>query len=923
MLEYRILGPLQVQRDGVEVVLTAPKIKAVLLVLLLRPNEVVSAHHLIDALWGDHPPESARKLVQVYVSQLRSALGADAIETVSHGYRIRVAPMELDAARFDRMRRDGRQALVDGNAELALALSRRALALWHGRALVEVADEPYAADEASRLEQLRLECTEDELDAELALGRHADVVGELHRLCVEHPLRERLRERLALALYRCARQSEALEVLAAGRKLLLDELGLEPGKGHQDLERAILNQDPALDGILGGATAGPARVPAPSSALIGREEELEQLSALLLREDVRIVTISGAGGSGKTRVALELARSLGQQFANGAAFVELASVHDPSLVSASIARALGVPETPESSPSAALADWLTSRDLLLVIDNFEHLVECADELARLVQIAPRMSLLVTSRRVLHISGEHVFPLTPLPVADAVTLFADRAGARDRSLVADTENLEVIASICRRLDCLPLAVELAAARSATLPPRLLLDRLSRHVAALGIGPRDAPARQQTLTDTLRWSTDLLNGEERRTLAWLSVFAGGCSIEAAETVCAADIEHLAALIDSSLLQRTGVGGEVGLSMLETVREHAAALLELEGSRATAETAHASYYLRLVESAAEGSATSQAKVLPRLDAELDNLRIAMDRCERAGDDETALRIATALYRYFYLRGLFREGRDRIRAPLDRGAGEPGLQALALRAVAGFHFLLGDLDAAEAAALAGIEVGSAAGASYPVMASHTVMSHVARERGDFDIARAHLERSEALAAELGLDADVIVANTNLGELALALGDLDEARRRWEHTMTRYGEDDVNATFALLGLGAVSHRQGRLEEASAHFARARDLSERAGWMHNTTMALVGLAGVAADQGEATEAAQLLGRASGLLAASGGELTHADEEVYQRARACALASLGEERLAVALADGERASQHRVGSGVIEDATQRT
>lgn len=908
MLEYRILGPLQVQRDGVDIVLTAPKLKAVLLVLLLRTNDVVSADHLIDALWSDPAPDSARKLVQVYVSQLRAALGPEAIDTVSHGYRIQVASMGLDAARFDRMRRDGRQALADGNAELALALSRRALALWRGPALVEVADESYGSTEASRLDELRLECIEDELDAELALGRHPEVVGRLQRLCADHPLRERVRERLALALYRCARQTEALDVLAAGRKVLLDELGLEPGKGHRDLERAILNQDPALDVDLGTATPGPAQVPAPSSTLIGRHEELEQLRELLLRDDVRIVTISGAGGSGKTRVALELARSAGAAFANGAAFIELASIQDPAFVLATIAHGLGVPETPEMPPSAALAAWLQTRDLLLVIDNFEHLVDNADELARLVQLAPRLTLLVTSRRVLHVSGEHVFPLRPLPVEDAVALFSERAAARDRSARPAADSMEIITKICRRLDCLPLAVELAAARSTTLPPQLLLDRLSDQVAALGIGPRDAPARQQTLADTLRWSTDLLSREQRRALAWLSVFAGGSSIEAAETICEAGIEHIAALIDSSLLQRTGVGGEVGLAMLETIREHAAGLLDADGDRAIAETRHAAYYMALVEAAAEKGPVSQAHTLSLIDADLDNLRLAMDRSELVGDDGTALRIATALYRYYYLRGLFREGRERIRGPLDRGAGDPALQALALRALSGLCYLLGDLDGAETHALRGIDIGIKAGARYAVMASHTVVSHVARERGDFARSMAHLESSEAIAKELGLDEDVLVANTNLGELALAVGDLDEARRRWEYTMTCHAEDDENCTFALLGLGAVSYRQGRLDEARRHFVRARDLSERAGWLHNTTMALVGLAGIAADQDDNTEAALLLGNASGLLAATGGELTLADEEIYQRARALALASLGETRLAELMHAGDRTSQ---------------
>ena len=894
MLDFRVLGTLEVLRGRDPVAITAAKHRSMVLVLLARPNEVVSATQLIDALWPDDPPESARKLVQVYVSQLRVLLGSEEIETVPAGYRLRVSPESIDASRFDHLHRAGRRALADRNAQLAVALARRALALWRGPALADVASEPFFAAEAARLDELRLECLEDLLDAELSLGRHVVVIPELQRLCAEYPLRERVRERLALALYRCDRQTEALDVLDEGRRVLLDEFGLGPSKGLAELELAILNQDPSLDATTVADTAARV-VPSPSSALIGRTEEVEQLSALLLRDDVRLVTISGAGGSGKTRVALEVARSVGSSFANGAVYMELASVQDASLVMGTVAKALGVPETPEEAPFGALVRWLSGQDLLLVIDNFEHVIEAARELALLVQRVPEVTVLVTSRRVLHLSGERVFPLKPLPVDDAVRLFLDRATAREPASKTDDDTFDVVHAICRRLDCLPLAVELAAARTSTLTPRLLLERLSDRVAALGVGPRDAPARQRTLTDTLQWSTDLLTDEQRRTLAALSTFAGGCSIEAAEAVCGTDLETLTVLIDSSLLQRVVTARTVRLTMLETVREHATHLFVTPAERANAETGHASYFVRFIE-AAELKGPGQADALAMIDTDLDNLRVASDRSERIGDDNTALRVATAMYRYWYLRGLFREGRDRITRPLERGAGDPTLQAFALRAVAGLRFMLGDLDQAEVLALRGVEVGTAARALAPVMACHTVLSHIARERGAYADAQAHLERSEAIAEELGLDEDVMIANTNLGELALATGDLDQARRRWEKTLAIQDAEDENSTFALLGLGAVAHRQGLLDEAADHFSRARDLSTRAGFLHNTTMALVGLAGVTADRGDHVAAALLLGRASSLLAATGGELTIADDAIFERAKASALASLGEAQL---------------------------
>lgn len=848
MLEFQILGPLQVRRDGVEVVLTAPKVKAVALVLLLNPNDVISADHLIDTLWGDHPPYSARKLVQVYVSQLRSALGADAIETVSQGYRIRVAPMGLDAARFDRMRRDGRQALADGNAELALALARRALALWRGPALIDVVDPPYASAEAARVDELRLECAEDELDAELALGRHEDAVPRLQRLCAEHPLRERVRERLAVALYRSARQTEALDVLAAGRKVLLKELGLEPGKSHQELERAILNQDPALDVAASGPTAGLALIPTPSSTLIGRQEELGNLRGMVLRDDVRIVTVSGAGGSGKTRVALELARTTGSAFANGAAFVELASIQDPRLVLASIAQTLGVPETPEETRATSLSRWLQTRDLLLVVDNFEHVIEAAAELAGLVQHAPRLTMVVTSRRVLHLSGENVFPLTPLPVDDAVRLFSERAAAHLRTAAteAQADDPAIIDAICRRLDCLPLAVELAAARSTTLTPRQLLERLSDRVSGLGVGPRDAPARQQTLTDTLRWSTDLLSVEECATLARLSVFAGGCSMEAAENVCETDIGRLGTLIDCSLLQRTAAGGEVRLSMLETVREHAARLLDvdtapadIDAARAFIETPagpyprgpspesaetraararHAAWYRRFIETAPQFGGNHHAVWMQRFDTELDNIRAAMDWAltrDQVPDD--ALAIATPMWWYWWASGQMREGKQWLLRALEatESSSNP-LRGAALRAAAALARNSGELTEArelgERALVAQQELGDPKGLA---MAWNNLCMTATGQR-DFDAALEYAQHSRKQAELIGDPRGLAVAANNAGIVLRNMGRLDEAGTGFGEALDRFREvGDVRGEAAALGnLGVVARRHGDVATA-------------------------------------------------------------------------------------------------------------
>lgn len=859
MLEYGILGPLQIQRDGVEVVLTAPKVRAMLLILLLHRDEMVSADLLVDSLWGDRAPESARKLVQVYVSALRAAIGADTIETVKQGYRIRVPPMGLDATRFDRMRRDGHQALADGNPELALALSRRALALWRGPALAEVADESYGSAEAGRLDELRVECTEDELDAELALGRHEEAMPRLRQLSNEHPLRERVRERLALALYRCGRQSEALKVLAEGRRLLLDELGLEPGKSHQRLEQAILNQAPDLDDNLGGGAPGPALVPAPSSTLIGRHEELEHLRAMVLRDDVRIVTVSGAGGSGKTRVALELARTTGSAFANGAAFVELASIQDPHLVLASIAQTLGVPEIPDETRATSLARWLQTRDLLLVIDNFEHVIEAAPELVRLVEHSPRLTIVVTSRRVLHLSGEHVFPLTPLPVDDAIALFAERRSAQVRTAATEghADDPAIIEAICRRLDCLPLAVELAAARSMTLTPRQLLERLSDRVGGLGAGPRDAPARQKTLTDTLRWSTDLLSEAERTTLARLSVFAGGASIEAAENVCETDIWRLGALIDCSLLQRTAAAGEIRLSMLETIREHAARLLQIGTAPADIDTVpadivaaraptedpaagpnqparppesaesevararHAAWYRGFIEAAPQFGGNDHAAWMRRLDTELDNIRAAMDWAlsgDRSNEvREVALAIATPMWWYWWASGQMREGKEWLLRALEatESSSNP-LRAAALRAAAALARNSGELAQARALGERALVAHQALGDPKGLAMAWNNLCMTATGQRDFESALQYAHHSREQAELIGDPRGLAIAANNAGTVLRCMGRLDEAAAGFGEALDRFrSAGDVRGEAAALGnLGVVARRRGDLESA-------------------------------------------------------------------------------------------------------------
>ncbi|MEO5900347.1 MAG: BTAD domain-containing putative transcriptional regulator [Ilumatobacteraceae bacterium] len=471
MLDICVLGPLRVTRDGEDVPLTAAKVRTLALVFATRPREIVSVERLIDVLWPDDPPASAKKLIHVYVSQLRAAFGPGSITTAAPGYRLGVPPAAIDGHRFELLCAEAQQALAAGAATAARTMAGRALDLWHGPALADVATDTSFIAEAARLTDLQVDCRAVRIDAELALGNHALVLTELRQLSAEHPFREHLRERLALALYRSGRQSEALAELAAARRALVDEFGLDPGRRLADLERAILDQDPTLDAPQ-TSKAATTRLPVPSSRLIGRQHEIELIGALVQREDARLVTIVGAGGSGKTRVALAVAHSVAESFDDATVFVELAALQDPNLVVSAIATALGVAESSEGSPAAAVASWIGPRKLLLVVDNFEHVIDAAAELTRLLSSASRLTMLVTSRRVLHLTGEHVVPLSPLLIDDAMELFHERAAERGSTVPADGAG--AVRAVCARLDCLPLAIELAAARAAMLTPDELLS-----------------------------------------------------------------------------------------------------------------------------------------------------------------------------------------------------------------------------------------------------------------------------------------------------------------------------------------------------------------------------------------------------------------------------------------------------------------
>lgn len=902
-MELRVLGPLELVGENGPVSLPAAKHRRLLVALALADGKARSTDALIDAVWGELPPASARKLLQVYISQLRKALPAGArIVTQTAGYALELPPDAVDATRFERLVKEGRSAAADGSPALAASLHHRALALWRGAVLADVANADATFPDASRLEELRLSSIEDRIAAELELGRHDETLSELTSLVKEHPLRERLRAHQMLALYRSGRQAEALEAFQDARRALVDELGLEPGPELRSLQQRVLEQDPTLDETGAGERASV--LPAPPGPLVGRQDELDALRALLGRGDVRLVVLTGAGGSGKTRLALEAARELAETYADGAVLVELGSLSDPELVVPTIAREVGVGEAGAESPIDTLVAALASRELLLVIDNAEHLRAAAPAYVRLLRGAPRLTLLITSRAVLHLTGEHVFPVAPLEEDDALELFVRRARAANPSFVL-TEDVEPdLRAICSRVDCLPLAVELAAARTAMLEPRSLLERLSSRLTLLTGGPRDLPARQQTLRETLDWSVNLLNDDERRSLARLSVFAGGCTLDAAEMVCEAELDTLAALVDSNLVRRVDVGHEPRYTMLETIREHASELLANE--RRQAELRHLEYFVDLAERA--DFRGPEAEVwLTRFDAELDNLRMALDLAASRPDCvEAGLRLAGNVWRYWWVRGLLSEGRARLAAALARdGRAATQARAVALNGAAGLALTAGDYDAARRLATEALEITEGCAMPLIALTVHTILGLLASRNHDFAGARTHHESSRSLALAHGSETDVVVATLNLGVIAQESGDSEGALPYFEEVLSyRQREHNVEGIgFAHLNLGLTRFRLGALAAARGHFVEAFDAFGKIGFREHVGHALQGLAAVEAGEGEYLEAARCLGRAEQILTEVGASLDEFDSTLALEIEAAAREALGADAFAQAVAEG--------------------
>jgi predicted ATPase/DNA-binding SARP family transcriptional activator len=897
--QFRILGPVEAIVEGERASLGAPKQRALFALLLVNRGRVVAAERLIDGLWGESPPASAAQSLQVYVHGLRRALGGERIETAGRGYRAAVGEDELDLEHFERALTRGRAALDAGRPDDAADELREALALWRGPALADVPEEARRAGEAERLEELRLTALELRYDAELASGRHDAVVAELEAVTTEHPYRERFLQQRLLALYRCGRQAEALEVYRAARQTLADELGLEPSPALQELERAILRQEPSL-AAPEASTRSTRPLPVPPTPLVGRRLELASVSALFRDEGARLVTLTGPGGTGKTRLGLAVAHELEPELRDGALFVNLAPLSSPELVVSTVADALGVREGTRSL-SAGVAEHLRECRMLLVLDNFEQLLPAAPFVGELLAAAPRLWILATSRAPLRLAAEHEYPVptfdspdAELPFeqlveTDAVRLFMARAQAVDPSFELDEASAAEAALVCGRLDGLPLAIELAAARSKLLTPAEILARLEREPHLLPAGPRDAPARQQTLAATISWSYDLLGPEEQDAFARFGVFAGGCTLEAAEQVCETTLETLGALVDNNLLRRR----DGRLLMLVTVRAFALERLEETGS-SKVRLRHAEWLTELAESIESlpkvgGEPTDY---LDRIQAEHGNIRDAL-AWSLEQEPVLALRLASALKTFWEVRGHFREGGRWLEEVLPRAADAPPELRMKGLAVAGaIATRLGDLDLAEERKEGALALARELGDDVWIARELSDLGTIAAMRDQIEHASELMEESADLFRKLDEPSRLATVLSNLGHIAGERGDYARAIEVTEEALALQSSKAA-AAITVYNLGSYHLAAGDLERAREWLERAVADTLELGFKEVMAYALAAFARLCLLDGDARRAAYLAGIADHLLADAGVQLQPSERAPFEEAKAQAEQVLGD------------------------------
>jgi predicted ATPase/DNA-binding SARP family transcriptional activator len=902
-LEIRLLGPFEVIADGRPVDVPGTKRQALLALLALGRGRVLPVDDLIDALWGADLPASPRNAVQHHIARLRTALGREAIAASGDGYAL--CDASVDAIEFEQLLARAVAARREGDVRAAAERAAAALELWRGTALQGLTDAPWFGAEGRRLDALRVDALEEWFDSSLALGEHREVLAELRRALDEHPYRERLWGLLMLALYRSGQQADALDAFHQARRVLRDSLGLEPGQELRSLQEAILEHDPTLAAIpLPPAERG--NVPASSTSFVGRGAEVEEVIRLL--SEHRAVTLIGPPGVGKTRIALEVVRTRQPHVTGGVWFVDLSRAVAPGDVVRLLARGIDPRGDDELE---RVIERLRDVEAVILFDSCERLLEEVRHVAAaLLEGCAGVRLLATSREVLRVTGEVRMTIAPLavepreedPDSPAVSLFLERARAARPGFELDPESAGLVAAIVRRVDGLPLAIELAAARVNVLGPAELLSLVDRRLAIFDGDPNsDAGAAIRTLVE---WSYDLLHADEKTLLHLIAVHRGGSSRDSLVAAAGnggldeATVTHLVgALVDKSIVSVSFPDGAARYTLLDTVRDYALDRLRESGGAEAARAAHAAYFAEMAQSSQdELRGPGWLSWMRRLALENDNLWAALAWSTEHGDRDLAMRLAAPLGWYFALGERVSEGRRFLELALESGGGSPSLRSEALAMLCYLATEELDLAAALSAGEEALSLADRPGGAGALTVARIALALALVRSGEPDRATTLLEEARRDSEDSGDEWGAAASSLVRAQGAAAAGDVDTVAAMAAELIRHAEAIDYDA-FVVPGrllVGWVAESRTDFSEADDAYRRALDAAERTGFADHAAFALARLGSIALAGGDRHVAERLLGQA--LAAAEAAQApwiaAHARVELGK-----ALASSGDETTA--------------------------
>lgn len=829
--------------------------------LVVHRGRPVPREELAEVLWGDRLPRTWDTSLRVIMSRLRTWLetaGLDRSEALTSAlgcYQLHLpAATEIDVEEAADALVRARAALEGADPAAARAEAERAVRLA-GRGFLPGGAGPWVERQQAAWEDLGTRALETLAEAALAAGDAGAALAAADQAVARQPIRESAHLLRIRAHAAAGNRGEALRAYEGLRQVLADELGVPPSPLAEAAYLALLR-----DGGPAPVPPGPVRLPAALSSLVGRDADVEGITARLLTS--RLVSLVATAGLGKTRLALEVARRTGPSFTDGATFVSLAEVLDARAVAGRALEALGEAEEPTRAPEAALAEVVADRHLLLVLDNCEHVVDAAAALvARLLQAAPRLTVLATSREPLGVPGEQVWRVPPLSPADAERLFVERASAGGGVVGPDAS----VATVCRRLDGIPLAIELAAARAGTLPPAEIAARLDDRFQLLTGGARTSPERHRSLAAAIDWTYDALPAGEQHLLQRLSRFAGPFSLDAVEAVAhdgdgagAGAVDTLGALVARSLVQVVGDGR---YRLLETIRSYAAGKRDASGDGEDSRLRLVAWAADLAERAeARLSGPEQAVWLDRLESDHANLLGAL---AVGGGSVDGLRLAAALGRFWEMRGRLHEGRDRLRAVLAEAPDDAPLllRARAENAAALLAQRQGDYAAAASRLQQSLSLRRRAGDRLGVAVALHGLGNLAALEHDTAAARRLYQESLVVAGELGDAAVAAAAHDNLGWVAHAEGDFARARRSYEQALAlhRQAGDEHGAALVLGHLGDLAYQQGDYAQAASRHEESLVIRTALGDRAGRADSLATLGHLAMDGGALAQARALLG----------------------------------------------------------------